>query len=413
MGKAAFLAASLALVATPSAAGRIAAAAPASTSPPTVSGTPAEGQRLAGNRGTWTGTRPFTFAYRWLRCDAGGGACSAIAGATGGAYRLTAGDVGRTVEFEVTATNAQGTTVATSTATPTIERSAPVDASLPGVDGTPQAAERLTARHGAWNGTATIAFAYQWLRCDPAGGSCAPVAGATDRTYLLAPTDVGATFAVEVTATNDLGSASATSAPTAPVVDGAAPVLVSAPSVSGTAEDGQRLLADRGAWSTWPTYAYQWLRCDSADGSCSPIAGATNRGYTLRSADVGSTLAVEVTATNAYGSSAAASAPTPVVAATAPANVAAPAIAGLPELGQALTGDRGRWSGTAPLTFAWQWLRCDPAGCVEIPGATRRTYTTAVADLGGRLELEVTATNALGSASATSDPTAVVGGPVG
>jgi hypothetical protein len=72
---------------------------------------PLKGRVLTVSSGSWTGS-PTGFSYRWLDCSAG--ACSAISGASGSSYVLGAGDVGDTVEAVVTATNAGGSTAATS-----------------------------------------------------------------------------------------------------------------------------------------------------------------------------------------------------------------------------------------------------------------------------------------------------------
>jgi streptogramin lyase len=86
-----------------------------------------------------------------------------------------------------------------------------------------------------------------------------------------------------------------------------------APAISGLGRESFRLAVSKGTWSGSPTtYGYQWQRC-SASGSCQPIAGATSANYTPQSADVGSTLVANVTATNGDGSVVAASAATAAI----------------------------------------------------------------------------------------------------
>ena len=93
----------------------------------------------------------------------------------------------------------------------------------------------------------------------------------------------------------------------------AAPVSSSPPSISGVAEVGDGLTASPGAWSGSPSYAYQWSDCGSGGGSCAAISGATSATYTVQSSDVGHTIEVSVTASNAGGSATATSAPTATV----------------------------------------------------------------------------------------------------
>lgn len=89
---------------------------PAALAPPTVSGTPQQGQTLTASPGTWSNA-PATYAYQWQSCDGAGAACTDIAGATASTYAVQPADVGKTLRVEVTAANGQGKTQVPSAAT--------------------------------------------------------------------------------------------------------------------------------------------------------------------------------------------------------------------------------------------------------------------------------------------------------
>jgi Carboxypeptidase regulatory-like domain len=98
---------------------------------------------------------------------------------------------------------------------------------------------------------------------------------------------------------------------------GVAPSNTSLPTISGNAQEGQTLTAAVGAWSGSDpiNYRYQWRRCDAGGSGCADISGQTAATYLLVASDVGNTIRVRVTATNAYGASTAEAAQTAVVAA--------------------------------------------------------------------------------------------------
>jgi GH25 family lysozyme M1 (1,4-beta-N-acetylmuramidase) len=87
-----------------------------------------------------------------------------------------------------------------------------------------------------------------------------------------------------------------------------------------------------------------------------------------------------------------------------------PAIVGPPEAGQLLTAVPGMWEGGKPVTFTYQWRRCDAAGanCADISGASAETYRPVTVDVGHSLKVFVTATSAAGTAQATTVPSAPV-----
>jgi hypothetical protein len=92
----------------------------------------------------------------------------------------------------------------------------------------------------------------------------------------------------------------------------------------------------------------------------------------------------------------------------APSNVTPPTITGTAKIGKTLHGNAGTWEG-GPESFTNKWLRCDEAGenCVEVAAETTE-YEVEEADAEHTFRFEETATNTVGSASATSAQTAVV-----
>jgi len=311
---------------------------------------------------------------------------------------------------------------------PAQTQAAPSNTSLPTVSGSAVAGQTLTASPGSWSGDTPISFSYQWLRCNAGGSSCNPITGETGVHRLVDNGDVGSTLRVRVTATNSSGSTSADSNATSVVAasggggggGSGVPANSTAPSVSGSPVQGQKLTASPGTWTgTTPiTFTYQWQRCDASGANCSAIPGETGIDRLVDAGDVGSTLRVQVTATNTAGSNNATSAVTAVVTASgggsggsgAPSNSSPPAVTGSAVQGQTLTATTGTWAGKTPITFTDQWYRCDANGnnCVAIPGETGPTRVVDSGDVGSRLKVRITAKNSAGTTTADSAPTSVV-----
>lgn len=193
---------------------------------------------------------------------------------------------------------------------------APQNTALPSVSGAARDGSTVTAAHGTWSNDPT-SYSYAWQSCDSQGGNCTAIAGGnTGKQYTVTTADVGSRLRVVVTATNNTGSASATSRTTGTVTaTGTAPVNTSPPVISGTAKEDQILTAGNGGWTATPspTFTYQWQRCAAA-GACTDISGASAGTYQAGSVDVGNTLLVKVTATNNRGSTLATSLETSLIA---------------------------------------------------------------------------------------------------
>ena len=290
-----------------------------------------------------------------------------------------------------------------------VEATAPTNEALPAITGEAKDGQTLKAENGTWEGTPTITYGYQWQLCNGAGEACKNIVGAEAQTYKLSSPEVGLTLKVIVTAKNGGGEASAASEHTA-VVTPLPPANEVAPTIKGTAKDGQTLTAENGTWSESPTgFSYLWEACNGSGGECEAIEGATNSTLVVGSGSVGGTVKLIVTAKNA-GGEASDSVLSAVVEAAGPVNEVLPRIKGTPKDGQTLTAENGTWKGTPTITYSYQWESCNALGegCLPIEGATGSTYKLSSSEIGTTLKLIVTAKNGGGETSAASGPTAVV-----
>jgi hypothetical protein len=209
--------------------------------------------------------------------------------------------------------------------------------------------------------------------------------------------------------------------PLPPPVNTSPPTMQSPPPPTSQSEVtnpqvGRAILGVKGTWTGASFFKVQWEDCDATATVCSPAAGtpSTNTTYKIDQGDVGHYLVFMVTATSSPGSSASASsAPSGLVANGPPLDRLAPTISGLTQDGQTLTSTSGNWDGTLPITYAYQWRRCDGAGlnCGQtFPGTPSNspTYTLQDIDLGHILVAYVTATNVAGPTSVHSHTTTTV-----
>jgi hypothetical protein len=229
---------------------------PQNVGEPVVSGTARVGQVLRTTRGTWTGTEPITYAFRWFRCDGQGAAdasdCQRISNAADNTYVLRQGDAGFRIRSQVVATNVDGSTRATSNPTGIVLSARPTNTNEPSISGSAAVGSRLHANRGEWVGDQPITYSYGWLRCNTRGDDCSEIQGADDTDYEVRDADTGHTIRVRVIARNDRGSTSAISNPTATVGGGSSPSPTGGVDVSQLQAAGDRLVVAQVQFSPNP-----------------------------------------------------------------------------------------------------------------------------------------------------------------
>jgi hypothetical protein len=365
-------------------------AAPVNVVQPLLTGNGAVGTVVTCSNGSWTGSPSPTFSFNFRVNGV------SVQNGASNTYTPLIGDDTKTLTCLVTATNTQGS-ASEGASNSLVVGTIPNNTVAPVISGTNTFGSTLTTTDGTFTGTAPLTYTYQWLR----NGS--PISGQTASTYVIGASDSLANITCSVTATNSYGSDSEVS--NTITVANFAPVNTVAPTVSpsGTQSTGTLITSNVGTWSGVSpiTYEYKWTRNGVA------ISGATASTYTIQSADDGTTIRVEVKGSNAYGESSfiVSSNSVSAINAVAPSNTVAPVISGTAVVGQVLTSTTGTWTGTAPITYSYQWKR----GATNV-GTNSSTYTLVQADAGNTSNITcvVTATNAGGSANATSNTIAQI-----
>ena len=266
------------------------------SSPVSITGTVKVGETLARSAASWT-PGPDSRAYQWRRCDNAGANCADLAGETGTSYTLVAADLGQTIRVVETASKtAYNDATSTSAQTVVVAPGDLTNTSPVSITGTPTVGASLTRSAAGWS-PGPDSRAYQWRRCDAAGGNCADIAGATGTSYVLVGADFGQTIRVVETASKTAyNDAISTSVQTAVIAPGTI-TNTGVPTVSGTPTATLTLTATGGSWTPAGTSsAFQWVRCDADGTGCADLSGATGSTYVLVAGDVGKKLKVRETA---------------------------------------------------------------------------------------------------------------------
>jgi hypothetical protein len=184
----------------------------------------------------------------------------------------------------------------------------PVNITPPVVSGTTTVGQTLSATNGSWTNSPT-SYIKEWYWVDNTYRG-------SGNTYLLLTADYNKTMKVALGAVNGFGTSAVAESSTFGPIAGFAPVNTVLPVISGGSVPPKVAEVLTGSDGTWtgaptPTLTRQWKRAGAA------IGGATVASYTLVSADLGTLITYEVTATNAVGAVTAASAAVGPIAAAA------------------------------------------------------------------------------------------------
>ena len=384
------------------------------TGAPTINGTPQVRRTLSVDTSSIADADRMEYAvfrYQWLADT--GSATLEFHGENSPTYTLPPLSEGLAIKVKVFYTDDRGHTESLiSEATEAVIAAEPNSepTGLPTISGTPQVGEMLTADTSAiddGDGLTNVSYRYQWVSSKSvidADTGVSYILGIeipdqTGSTYTLAPADVGWTFEVKVSFTDDAGNAeSLTSAATVAVVPKPNTLATGLPTISGTPQVGETMTADVASIDdadglTNVSYEYQWL----AGGS--EIDDATSSSYLLTASEQGRTVQVKVTFTDdADNQESLTSAETLEVAAK-PNTAAAgePTISGTPQVDETLTAGTSAISdedGLDNVSYQYQWLRDD----ADIAGQTSSTYELVPADEGKTIKVRVTFQDDAGNA---------------
>ena len=340
----------------------------------------------------------------------------------------------------LTLSNPVNVVIADGEATGTIQDAEPVAArppdsqptGLPVITGAFRADEPLTADTSAIidaNGLDEVSYSYQWIMST--NGSDADLSGATASTYTPNNDQVGNTFKVRVSFTDDDSYAhTLTSEATIPLTQPTDPIVWSADmlvveyssiSIGAASADlftnigGTRSLSIQSLWSYVPDQDLRLAFNEALDDAddLSLIVGDLQLEFPSGSSGNGSfkwtgldldwqdseTIAVSIV-------------PTSTLAETTVPNTAAagqPTITGTPQVGQVLTADTSQVTdvdGLLSVSYLYQWT----AGDVNILSATRQSYTLDDSDLAKTIKVTVSfnddRSNPETLTSAATDPVA-------
>ena len=285
----------------------------AATGAPTINGMARTGETLTATTtgiSDADGLSNASFTYQWLAAD------TEISGATGSSYTVVAADVGKTIKVQVSFTDDAGNEESVTSAATAAVTQPPVTATFHDGPSSHDGSAAFTFEL-RFSEAPTDSFNYTTVR-DHAftvtEGSVSNVrrleAGKNVKWEITVTPDSDADVTITVNATTDCSAEGAICTSDGGKLSGGLELVVpgppqnsaatGAPTISGTAQVGQTLLASTSGIADADgvanaTFSYQWVADDTE------ISGATTSTYTVTNADAGKVIKVTITFTDDAG----------------------------------------------------------------------------------------------------------------
>jgi hypothetical protein len=352
-------------------------------SPPTgsvtITGKSAQNQTLTANNTLADADGLGVINYQWFRDDL------AVTNGTQSTYTLTQTDVSKKISVKASYIDTKGTTESSSSvSTSSVTNINDTPSGNVTITGTSIQNQTLTANNtlADLDGLGTIT--YQWMRDEIA------INNATQSTYTLTQSDVGKKLIVKASYTDALGALENVNSAATTNVTNVNDALTGSVAISGTAAKNQTLTASNtlADLDGLGVISYSWLR----EGVAINVANQST--YKLTQADVGKTISVKASYTDAFDTvESVVSLPTGNVANVNAFPTGSVTITGTTTQNQTLKVSNTLADPDGSGSISYSWLRDD----VAITNATQSTYTLTQTDVGKKISVKAGYTDNAGT----------------
>lgn len=349
-----------------------------------------------------------TIEYKLSSASSWTVASSSVA-ANATSYTVTGLTNGVAYDFRVSSTNSYGTS-ATASALSQTPSTVPSNLAVPTLSGTYAAGFQVTATGGNWySGGASTAFTYSWEVSDTSSGPWTAISGQTTQNLALQTAQVGKYVRLAETGTNINGAVTTYSLASQVIESG----LANAPaSLTSTASNSTLNL-------TWDlpnqlnggvisNYLVEKRASGSGTWSTVTRSASTARSQQITGLTNGTAYDIRISAITAAGTGASLTylSSMDTTPFTTPSVTAIPSLSGTVAVSRTITATSGTWNEngrTTTYTYQWESSANGTSGWTAIAGETSSSLALGASLSGKYVHVVVTATNAAGAVTSTSN----------